>query len=322
MAGPAARTPSVENPSQRREEREEDSNSARTSWALSIAARRLRRMVREPHRSGVAPPLAATAQANAVLLCGAAYAWKTGERCRTLSRGEARVLMPMYDYEPSLSLDNEGRASSTDDGSMGFFPDTPSSSPAFEDTSVVVVSADGAVEIHAGLEEEKAPPLTEGEEEEEEELSPEARALLPAPNSCPRSGINLRRQSPTFGSSKSHALAPRRAQSFGEGVASTVVSCTFFAPPTQPRLEDYLCTCKYCPRAVTIQRAFQLYGFALDHPQSDALLRVLRACANYDETVVEVDPLLVLHAEKMLEELGFDEDQAFRLLIASHFQRA
>jgi hypothetical protein len=73
---------------------------------------------------------------------------------------------------------------------------------------------------------------------------------------------------------------------------------------------------------MTIQRAFQLYGFALDHPQSDALLRVLRACANYDETIVEMDPLLVLHAEKMLEELGFDENQTFRLLVSSHFHPA
>ncbi|KAG3192412.1 hypothetical protein PC128_g10555 [Phytophthora cactorum] len=236
-------------------------------------------------------------------------AWKTSNRCRTMSRGEAKVLMPMYDYEPSLSLDQEDRASSTDNGSMGFFPDTPQSASSereFEDKSVVVVSPDGDVEIHGDLEEEKPPPPSD--DEQQDELSPEARALLPAPNSCPRSGINLRRQSPTFGSCKSHALTPRRTQSFGKA-------------PAQPRLEDYLCTCKYCPRAMTIQRAFQLYGFALDHPQSDALLRVLRACANYDETIMEVDPLLVLHAEKMLEELGFDEDQTFRLLVASHFQR-
>ncbi|KAG1699016.1 hypothetical protein DVH05_014388 [Phytophthora capsici] len=215
-------------------------------------------------------------------------AWKTGDRQRSLSRSEARVLMPMYDYEPSLSLDNEDNASSTDNGSTGF-PDTPQSMLSykeFADKSIVVVSADGAVEIHSDLEEKTSSP----DDEEQEELSPEARALLPAPNSCPRSGINMRRQSPTFGS-------------------------------IQPRLEDYLCTCKYCPRALTIQRAFQLYGFALDHPQSDALLRVLRACANYDETIVEVDPLLVLHAEKMLESLGLDENQTFRLLVASHFQR-
>ncbi|KAF4129216.1 hypothetical protein GN958_ATG18156 [Phytophthora infestans] len=236
--------------------------------------------------------------------------WKTRSRSQTLSRDEAKALMPIYDYEPSLSLDHEDHASSTDNGSMGFFPDTPESASndhGFEDKSVVVVSADGGVEIQGDLDEEKAPPPSDYDEQEE--LSPEARALLPAPNSCPRSGINLRRQSPTFGSSKSHASAPRRTQSFGEA-------------PAQPRLEDYLCTCKYCPRAMTIQRAFQLYGFALDHPQSEALLRVLRACANYDETIMEVDPLLVLHAEKMLEELGFDEDQTFRLLIVSHFQRA
>ena len=71
---------------------------------------------------------------------------------------------------------------------------------------------------------------------------------------------------------------------------------------------------------MTIQRAFQLYGFALDHPHSDALLHVLRACANYDETIVEVDPILVLHAEKMLEELHMDENETFRLLVASHFK--
>lgn len=88
--------------------------------------------------------------------------------------------MPMYDYEPSLSLDLEGRASSTDGGTMGFFPDTPNSesnSREFEDKSVVVVSADGVVEVHGNL-------------EEQDDLSPEARALLPAPNSCPRSGTN------------------------------------------------------------------------------------------------------------------------------------
>lgn len=85
-------------------------------------------------------------------------------------------------------------------------------------------------------------------------------------------------------------------------------------------LDDYLCSCLYCPRAVAIQRAYQLYGFALDHPQSEALMRVLRACANYDETVVEIDPLLVLHAEKLLEELQLEENDAFRLLVASHFR--
>uniref|UniRef100_H3GIC9 Uncharacterized protein n=1 Tax=Phytophthora ramorum TaxID=164328 RepID=H3GIC9_PHYRM len=197
----------------------------------------------------------------------------------------------MYYYEPSLSLDHEGPASSTDDG-LGLFPDSPlsvSRCQDVEDKSVVVVSTEGEVEIEDDLEEKKGLPV----DDEQRELSPEERALLPAPNSCPRSGLNLRRLSPTFGST-----------------------------PAPPRLEDYLCTCKYCPRAMTIQRAFQLYGFALDHPQSDALLRVLRACANYDETIIEVDPLLVLHAEKMLEELSFDEDQTFRLLIASHFQRA
>ncbi|CAI5734604.1 unnamed protein product [Peronospora destructor] len=229
-----------------------------------------------------------------------AHAWKIGDRRRTLSRGEARELMPMYDYEPSLSLDLEDRPSNTGGGSMGFSPGTPISTsgrPDLEDNSVELVSGDGIIETHNDL------------EEQEEEMSPETRALLPAPNSCPRSGINLRgRESPTFDSNKSHALTPRRTQSFGKA-------------PQQLRLEDYLCTCKHCPRAMTIQRAFQLYGFALDHPHSDALLHVLRACANYDETIVEVDPILVLHAEKMLEELDFDENETFRLLVASHFKR-
>ncbi|KAK1943790.1 hypothetical protein P3T76_005186 [Phytophthora citrophthora] len=93
----------------------------------------------------------------------------------------------MYDYEPSLSLDNEDNASSTDNGSAGVFPDTPQSMLSykeFADKSTVVVSADGVVEIHNDLE-EKTPSADDGEVEE---LSPEARALLPAPNSCPRSG--------------------------------------------------------------------------------------------------------------------------------------
>ncbi|KAE9253950.1 hypothetical protein PF004_g1260 [Phytophthora fragariae] len=234
------------------------------------------------------------------------YAWKTGDRCRTLSRGGARALMPMYDYEPSLSLDHEGRTSSIDDAmsSLGFSPDTPlsvSSSHGFGDQSTVIVSAEGVVQIQDDFEEEKAPAPAD----DEFELSPEARALLPAPNSCPRSGINLRAQSPILSSNHS---ASCNDQSIG-------------ADPPQPCIEDYLCTCNSCPRAMMIQRAFKLYSFALDHPESDALLRVLRACANYDETIIEMDPLLVLHAEKMLEQLGFDEDQAFRLLLASHFQR-
>ncbi|CEG44014.1 uncharacterized protein PHALS_14287 [Plasmopara halstedii] len=217
--------------------------------------------------------------------------------------------MPIYDYEPSLSFDHGDCASSNDDGMIECYPDTPQSKLSgreLEDKAVVVVSTDGSVDIQNDQKLEKVLPTLN--DEEFDDLSPEARALLPAPNSCPRSGINLRRQSPTFGSSKSHESELRRTKSL-------------YKVDTQPRLDDYLCACKYCPRAMTIQRAFQLYGFALDHPQSEALLRVLRACANYDETIMEVDPLLVLHAEKMLEELGFDENQTFRLLVASHFQR-
>ncbi|KAG6599765.1 uncharacterized protein IUM83_13232 [Phytophthora cinnamomi] len=229
-------------------------------------------------------------------------AWKTDERVRTMSREEARALMPLYDYESSLSLDHEERTSSAGDAmSIGLFPDTPlsvSSSHGFGDRAMVLVSDEGVVQVQDDLEEEKTLPPAE---DEELELSLEARALLPAPNSCPRSGINLRAQSPSAGSQST----PCNTQSFD----------------ADPCIEDYLCTCKACPRAMMIQRAFKLYSFALDHPESDSLLRVLRACANYDETLIEMDPLLVLHAEKMLEQLGLDEDQAFRLLIASHFQR-
>jgi hypothetical protein len=107
-----------------------------------------------------------------------------------MSRTEARVLLPMYDYEPSLSLDHEDRASSTDDGSAGFFPDTPLSytgNREFDDKSVVVISAEGVVEVESDFDEEKPPPP---EDDEQSELSPEARAMLPAPNSCPRSGTS------------------------------------------------------------------------------------------------------------------------------------
>ncbi|KAI9917887.1 hypothetical protein PsorP6_012691 [Peronosclerospora sorghi] len=224
--------------------------------------------------------------------------WKSGERERILSKDKARVLMPMYDYEPSLSLNLDDHASSIEGGSMGFSlqtPDSVASPRELEDKTIVVVAADGVVEIH-------------GELEEEVELSPEARALLPAPMSCPRSGLNLRGRQ-NFSSNASSASIPLGTQSRDEDLP-------------QPRLEDYLCTCKHCPRAQTIQRAFQLYGFALDHPHSEALLRVLRACANYDERIVEVDPILVLHAEKMLEELNLNENETFRLLVVSHFKRA
>ncbi|KAJ8577330.1 hypothetical protein ON010_g1875 [Phytophthora cinnamomi] len=127
-------------------------------------------------------------------------AWKTDERVRTMSREEARALMPLYDYESSLSLDHEERTSSAGDAmSIGLFPDTPlsvSSSHGFGDRAMVLVSDEGVVQVQDDLEEEKTLPPAE---DEELELSLEARALLPAPNSCPRSGINLRAQSPSAG---------------------------------------------------------------------------------------------------------------------------
>lgn len=282
--------------------------------------------------------------------------WKTGERYRTLSREEARALMPMYDYEPSLSLDHEGRTSSIDDAlsSLGFSPDTPlsvSSSHGFGENAMVLVSAEGVVQVQDDREEEKAPPPAY---DEAYELPPRHERCYPPPTPArdqvrvhravyanvqrpltvlfvclASTGINLRAQSPTY----SDQSTPRHAQTFDAGRIA-IGLCTFLGgadclclllwvwpDPPQPCIEDYLCTCKSCPRAMMIQRAFKLYSFALDHPESDALLRVLRACANYDETIIEMDPLLVLHAEKMLQQLGFDEDQAFRLLIASHFQR-
>ncbi|RLN54292.1 hypothetical protein BBJ28_00016286 [Nothophytophthora sp. Chile5] len=221
-------------------------------------------------------------------------AWKTGGRRRAPTKEEAEIAnLPMYAFEPSLSLNTDDRISSIldeeDYGTPADFESAPSTTHSVQgsyldgDTSVVLLSPDGVIEVLADLEEGKpAASLPQSSEETSGNAAPTVpETVLPTPNSCPRS-----------------------------------------ATPQELRLEDYLCSCKYCPRAVTIQRAFQLYGFALDHPQSESLLRVLRACANYDETVIEVDPLLVLHAEKMLEELNFDEEKAFRLLVASHFHPA
>jgi hypothetical protein len=121
-------------------------------------------------------------------VCATVDAWKSSNRYRTLDKSEARVLMPMYDDEPSLSLEHEHRVSSTDDGAMGGYPDTPQSSSSGHELrdEVVMVSTDGSVEIRKSHE-EKSSPL---EDEVLDELSPEARALLPAPNSCPRSGAS------------------------------------------------------------------------------------------------------------------------------------
>ncbi|RLN47188.1 hypothetical protein BBJ29_004780 [Phytophthora kernoviae] len=245
-----------------------------------------------------------------------AHSWKTGTRRRTLTNEEEeRANMPMYSFEPSLSIDFEGRGSSAqeevDDGifDLGNFdlgtPYSVQSSRDYGDTSVVILSHEGVVENHDDLEEKAPPPPPFSEASDT--LPTTSAMLLPAPTSCPQSGKNRRRQSPTFGSCAKYATTPRRAESFHEAFA-------------EPFLEDYLCSCKYCPRAMSIKRTFQIYGFALDHPNSHSLMRVLRACANYDETALEIDPLILLHAEKMLEELDFDEDQTFRLLIASHFK--
>ena len=93
----------------------------------------------------------------------------------------------MYDYEPSLSLDLEDRASNTNGGSMDFSPGTPMSTsirPGLDnESSELVAGDDGMKAVHKDLKEQE-------EQEEQEEMSLEARALLPAPNSCPRSGTN------------------------------------------------------------------------------------------------------------------------------------
>ena len=100
----------------------------------------------------------------------------------------------MYTYEPSLLLDlEEDRASSPDGGSVSpFFSVTPSSAASnreLDDPSVVVVSADGVVEIYRDLEAHEDGLTPEARpDEQDDDVSPEARALLPAPNSCPRSG--------------------------------------------------------------------------------------------------------------------------------------
>ena len=119
--------------------------------------------------------------------------WKTGDRDRKLSRGEARELLPMYTYEPSLSFGlEEDRMASPDGGSVSFFSGTPSSAASnreLDDPSVVVVSADGVVEIYRDLESQEDGLTPEARpDDQDDDVSPEARALLPAPNSCPRLG--------------------------------------------------------------------------------------------------------------------------------------
>ncbi|RLN81038.1 hypothetical protein BBJ28_00007288 [Nothophytophthora sp. Chile5] len=215
-------------------------------------------------------------------------ALRTSSLVQSVRMREAEMAsLPMYSFEPSLSLNMDDRISSIldeeDYGTPADFESAPSTTHSVQgsylddDTSVVLLSPDGVVEVLIDLEEKTpAAPLPQSSDETSDDATPTVpETVLPTPTTS-----------------------------------------------QELRLEDYLCSCKYCPRAVTIQRAFQLYGFALDHPQSESLLRVLRACANYDETVIEVDPLLVLHAEKMLEELNFDEEKAFRLLVASHFHPA
>ncbi|TDH70206.1 hypothetical protein CCR75_002223 [Bremia lactucae] len=234
-----------------------------------------------------------------------ATAWRCGNPSRSVNKDQARALMPIYDYEPSLSLDHEDPASSTGDGVGSSFPDTPQSNGnTFKDVEHEVVVKEASV--CSDIEETKEP--ADSDDQELNTESSDTHALLPCPQS--RALLNNKVTLPKFTICNRSGIINQRRQ-------APILSCSLIPL----RLEDYLCVCKYCPRALTIQRAFQLYGFALDHPQSDALLRVLRGCANYDETIMEVDPLVVLHAEKMLEELGFDENQTFRLLIASHFQQ-
>lgn len=241
--------------------------------------------------------------------CGTAVAWTKDER-RSGDTDQAVVDLTMYtrEYESSLSLDlSECVAQIIGDADA--LPDANGADAGAANTPPPTATSPDET-AHTGGATDDA-----DEEEGEVFLSPTAVESAGASTRVPTT------------SNHQHPLAVHRAGPIG-GTLALLLGHKCFDPhrefPTgydELELEDYLCTCLYCPRAVAIQRAYQLYGFALDHPQSEALLRVLRACANYDETVVEIDPLLVLHAEKLLEELQLRENEAFRLLVASHFQR-
>lgn len=247
--------------------------------------------------------------------CGEADGWSKGElRSAVDEKGQAVVDLTMYTrgHAPSLSQELDECVAQFV-GEVRVLPGA--CGPSATGTLGSTVTPQGESERTSGTTHQG-----EGEEEEEGDVFLSPRAV---------ESVDIATRAPTS-SNHQHPLAIHRA-GITAGAHFTLslllspwtwLTTMNISPGDEAlELEDYLCTCLYCPRAVAIQRAYQLYGFALDHPQSEALLRVLRACANYDETVVEIDPLLVLHAEKLLEELQMHENEAFRLLAASHFQR-
>lgn len=82
------------------------------------------------------------------------------------------------------------------------------------------------------------------------------------------------------------------------------------------RIKDYLCSCEDCPRAKAIEREFRPGQWCRSEKQHKALLRVLRACATYDETKPLATPLFWL-ADRLLFENGFDQERTFQELVAS-----
>lgn len=84
------------------------------------------------------------------------------------------------------------------------------------------------------------------------------------------------------------------------------------------RIKDYLCSCEDCPRAKAIEREFRPHAngqWCRTEQQHQTLLRVLRACATYDETKPLAPPLFWL-ADRLLFENDFDQERTFQQLVA------
>ncbi|GAB9469122.1 hypothetical protein Gpo141_00006410 [Globisporangium polare] len=93
---------------------------------------------------------------------------------------------------------------------------------------------------------------------------------------------------------------------------------------TNVRLSQYLCTCNDCPRAKAIHSALRRLHPKLSSDKGspehrEALLRVLRGCATYDETE-PLTPELFFVAQRLLLESSGDEDVTFRHLVAKFYQ--
>lgn len=88
---------------------------------------------------------------------------------------------------------------------------------------------------------------------------------------------------------------------------------------TRVRIKDYLCSCEDCPRAKAIEHEFRPHAngqWCRTQQQHQMLLRVLRACATYDETKPLAPPLFWL-ADRLLFENGFDQERTFQELVVS-----